>query len=70
MDRPEWVQMEWTQKLIKQCEEEVTRGCEAYINGEFIGSTVDETAMMTARAQAIAMTFRELIRIIKEDNDA
>ena len=66
MDRNEWVDMEWTQQLIKWFEAEITHGCEAYLDGNFIGSSVDETAVMTVRAQAIAMTFRECTRLIKE----
>ena len=66
MDRVEWVGMEWTQQLIKHLEQEIQLGCEAYVDGQFIGSTVDETAMMTCKAQAYVSTFKEVIRLIKE----
>ena len=66
MDRSEWVGMEWTQQLIRLFEEEIQLGFESYLEGQFIGATVDETAMMTVRAQAIAMTFQECIRLTKE----
>ena len=66
MDRIEWVSMEWTQQLVKHLETEIQLGCEVFVDGQFISNTLDETAMNACRAQAIATTFRECIRLIKE----